>query len=271
MVGADDAPESAYRLKRRVVKRTRSGFRLASENLVLTPDGEFGEWSFHEPKGGQCSRENEQEVGGDDLEPCVAKDVARFRRRKRYRIAVERDLLHHIPGARIPRVVVPQGEVPARFYGRVDKRGCGNSVRRDDVVKDSIRIGHVDICRRREGFQSLEFCYQTRCRVLRNFNRTGRLVHSHVPGAPEMIEEEWCCRTSPTSEIEDRLNGCAKLGQTLAQQLDATVCEVVLVFSGRGETMAQLMVVVVGEGVEVDRFSHDSSPAQRLLSPSKLA
>src|SRR5207244_6693689 len=86
---------------------------LPTENHVLRASGEAGEPALERPQRGQHTWKEEEEIGPQHVKSRAGEQLTSALRRQQLRVAIEPNAPHDEPGARIPRVVLPEAEVSA--------------------------------------------------------------------------------------------------------------------------------------------------------------
>src|SRR4051794_38215414 len=68
----------------------------------------------------------------------------RVGRRERDRVAIERNPAHHQPGARVPGIVLPHREDPARAERPMNVAYGGGAIGERNVMEDTIAEGEIE-------------------------------------------------------------------------------------------------------------------------------
>src|SRR5260221_10270858 len=90
------------------------------ENEILPAQRQLAEPALQRAEPAQRVREDEGEVGEQDGEAGLAQQAAGVLRPEHLRVAVEGDAAHDETRARIPGVVLPEGEQPAGAQRRMN-------------------------------------------------------------------------------------------------------------------------------------------------------
>src|SRR5512140_1108074 len=117
---------------------------LSCEHEVLSAKRERGDQALEWTQRAQQMREDEQEIRTHDVETRTSKQTSRLGRRHRDRILVEWYAAHDVARARIPRVVLPQCEHPARHERIVHVRGGRVPLVDGNVVEDAIAEREIE-------------------------------------------------------------------------------------------------------------------------------
>src|SRR4030095_15365798 len=107
---------------------------------VRNPRDPTLEWA----EDGELTREQEAEVGAHDPESALTQQRPRLPWPHQNGVPIERNPAHHQTRARIPRIVLPQGEVATNRERRADAGQGRQSLRRRDVMEDAVAVRNIE-------------------------------------------------------------------------------------------------------------------------------
>jgi hypothetical protein len=184
---------------------------------------------------------------------------------------VEGALRHHVPRARIPRIVFPQGKQPSGPEATPDVIQGRRSLRYGDVMKDAIAIDDVHVCLRNKIVKAEEFATGRSMVEAGVLERTKGYVEPDDKIQIERFAEKSRGVTYAAAVID---RGAGQLAQPLEralQPVDPFDRKIIPVFAAYGKSLVQFGIVRSGVLIELGSGTHQVialKSVTRQLSPS---